>query len=218
MIGEIMSNEAKETKNSSVENYKNIKPEREMSAKKADDFWSSEFKNEADAAKDESKEKSGLKERYDDNGLKFREGDNLLPDTKFEVNGYEYETDDKGRIASAEGKLRIQDLNRSMEDVTKIENQEYKDGDHRGHLIGHRFGGSDKLENLVPMDGKLNQGDFAKMENMLADAVKDGADVYLKVEPIYEGGSTRPSEFKVSYSIDGEKDTVVFKNESEGKV
>ena len=36
------------------------------------------------------------------------------------------------------------------------------------------------------MDAKLNQGDFVKLENTLADAVKDGADVKLKVEPVYE--------------------------------
>ena len=105
-----------------------------------------------------------------------------------------------------------------MEDVRKIENQEYKPGDDRSHLVAHRFGGSDRLENLVPMDSKLNQGDFAKMENTLAEAVKEDADVRLKVEPVYEKDSTRPSEFKVSYSIDGDRDVIVFRNESEAKV
>lgn len=40
----------------------------------------------------------------------------------------------------------------------------------------------------------------------------------LKVEPVYENDSTRPSEFKVSYSIDGDRDVVVFKNECEAKI
>jgi TPR repeat protein len=52
-------------------------------------------------------------------------------------------------------------------------------------------------------------------EKSLAEAVKDGADVRLKVEPKYEGDSARPSEFKVSYTIDGDKEVVVFRNESE---
>lgn len=216
MISEIVSHDSKEVKNPSVENYKNIKPEKDMSSKEVNDFWDSEFKNEADISKNEI----GVTEYLDDNGEKYREGDYLLPNTKFEVKGYQYETDDQGRVISAEGKLRMRDpdYERDMEDVRKIDNQEYKLGDDRGHLIGHQFGGSDRLENLVPMDARLNQGDFVKLENTLADAVKDGADVKLKVEPIYENDSTRPSEFKVSYSIDGDRDVVVFKNESETKV
>lgn len=215
MISEIISRESKEVKNPSVENYKNIKPEKDMSSKEVNDFWDSEFKNEADASKNET----GVKEYLDDNGEKYREGDYLLPNTKFEVKGYQYETDNQGRVISAEGKLRMRDpdYERDMEDVRKIDNQEYKLGDDRGHLIGHQFGGSDKLENLVPMDLHLNRGDFEKLENTLADAVEDGADVKIKVEPVYENDSTRPSEFKVSYSIDGDRDVVAFKNESEGK-
>lgn len=223
MIGEVIkdvaSNEAKEIKNPYVDNFKNIKPEKEMTQKEADDFWDSEFKKESDIAKNESAESGDLKGYIDDNGTKYRDRDYLLPNTKFEVNGYKYETDDKGRVVSAEGKLRMRDpdYERDMENVKKIDGQEYKPGDDRGHLIGHQFGGSDKLENLVPMDAKLNQGDFVKLENTLADAVKDGGDVKLKVEPVYENDSTRPVEFKVSYSIDGDKDVIVFKNESEVK-
>lgn len=219
VIKEVASNEAKEAKNPSAENFKNIKPEKEMTQKEADDYWDSEFKKESDAAKNETGETNAPKEYLDDNGNKYRDGDRLLPNIKFEVNGYKYETDDKGRVVSAEGKLRMRDpdYERDMENVKKLEGQEYKPGDDRGHLIGHQFGGSDKLENLVPMDAKLNQGDFVKLENTLADAVKDGADVKLKVEPVYENDSTRPSEFKVSYSIDGDKDVVVFRNESEGQ-
>ena len=55
------------------------------------------------------------------------------------------------------------------------------------------------------------------MEDTLADAVGDGAKVYLKVEPIYEKDAMRPTEFKATYSIDGDKDVCIFKNESEAK-
>lgn len=86
---------------------------------------------------------------------------------------------------------------------------------HRGHLIADRFNGSGELENLVPMEGKLNKGDYAKLEDTLAEAVKDGADVRMKVEPVYSGNLSRPDEFRVSYTIDGDKEIVVFKNRSE---
>ena len=211
-----------EIRNSTPENFRNIRPEKEMTSKEVDDFWKAEFHEQAEQAKigDTAPiENNTAKEYFDDNGSKYREGDSLLPNTQFEVRGYQYETDDQGRVVSAEGQLRMRDpsYERDMEDVRKIDGQEYKSTDDRGHLIGHQFDGSDKLENLVPMDAKLNQGDFVKLENTLADAVKDGADVKLKVEPVYEGDSARPAEFRVTYSIDGDKDTVVFKNESEAK-
>ncbi len=200
-----------------IENFKNIKPEQEMSTKELNDFVKAEFQKAAEEAKAESRENAGPKVYYDDNGTKFREGEHLLPDKKFEINGYKYETDDKGRVISADGRLKIKDpeYKRDMENVKKLDGQEYKQTDDRGHLIGHQFGGSDKLENLVPMDAGLNRGDFAKLETTLADAVKDGADVRLKVEPVYEGDSTRPAEIRVTYSIDGDRDVIVFRNESE---
>ena len=216
-MSEIRNSDVKENKSLEAENYKNIKPEKEMTAKESNDAVKFEFDKAAEEKKAESK--SGIKEYFDDNGTKYREGDNLLPNTEYEINGYKYKTDDKGRPISAEGKLRISDSDypRNMEMVREIDSQEYKQGDDRGHLIAHWFGGSDKLENLVPMDAKLNRGDFKKLENTLADAVNGGADVRLKVEPVYEGNSTRPSEFRVSYSIDGDKEVVVFRNESEAK-
>ena len=187
MIGEIISNETKEIKASSEEGYRDIKPENEKTPDDVNKFWESEFQKVGET-------------NLDDNGKQYREGDHLLPDTEFEVNGYKYKTDSKGRIISAEGKLRMResDYDRNMEDTRRLDGQEYKERDERGHLIGHQFGGSDRLENLVPMDAKLNHGDFYKLETKLADAVKDNADVRIKVEPVYKGDSTIPSEFKVS--------------------
>lgn len=193
--------EIKELRTVSPENYKTIKPESQISLSEANDFWNAEFKRS--------------KQDFDDNGKLFREADHLLPNNRYEINGYSYTTDEKSRITSAEGKLRIRDdgFARNMEDVRDFEGQEYQEGDERAHLIGHQFGGSDRLENLVPMDAKLNHGDFYNLERKLADAVKDGADVRLKVEPVYESDSNRPTEFKVSYSIDGDRETTVFRNE-----
>ena len=211
MNNEIINNESIEVKDPSLENYRKIQPEKETSTNDVNSYWDSEFQNVAEVYSHEA----GQKEYYDDNGKLYREGDHLLPNTEYEVNGYKYNTDSEGRIVSAEGKLRMRDTDyvRDMEDVKSIEGQKYRQGDDRGHLIGHQFGGSDRLENLVPMDAKLNHWDFYKVEKTLSDAIKDNADVKLKVEPIYNDDSTRPSEFKVSYSIDGDRETVVFKNE-----
>ena len=50
-----------------------------------------------------------IKKYYDDNDKLYRIGDDLLPNNKYEINGYSYETDDKGRITSVEGILHIKD-------------------------------------------------------------------------------------------------------------
>jgi hypothetical protein len=47
---------------------------------------------------------------------------------------------------------------------------------------------------------------------MLADALKDGATVHMDIEITYDGNSNRPSGFKVTVVIDGEKDVYYLKN------
>ncbi len=204
MFGEVSKNEVKETQSSEMSGYQDIKPESGMSVNDANKYWDGVFDGEP-------------KQYFDDNGTKYREGDILEPNTKFERNGYSYETDDNGRVISAEGKLQVKDHKGRSEmpdSRDTVAHGEMKSTDDRGHLIADRFNGSGELENLVPMEGKLNKGDYARLEDTLAEAVNDGADVRLKVEPVYEDDASRPSEFRVTYSIDGEKDAVIFKNRS----
>ena len=206
-MSEIKTKDIPDVKPPEAAGFKEIKSE-SMTGAEARNYWDNRFNS--DQAEDP-------KVFYDDNGEKYRVGNQLEPNAKFEVNGYQYETDDQGRPISAEGTLRIRDpeFKRDMDPMSAVCKGDQQEGDQRGHLIGHQFEGSGGIENLVAMDGKLNQGDYVKLENTLAEAVKDGADVRLKVEPRYEGDSNRPSEFRVTYSIDGEKDVVVFKNGSD---
>lgn len=72
----------------------------------------------------------------------------------------------------------------------------YMPGDHRGHLIGDRFYGPAKNENLVPMHSTLNLSTFKQFENA---AAKDflrlkpngtkgkAALLYMRVIPKYPG-------------------------------
>lgn len=61
MIDKIAENEVMEVKSSVVENYRNIKPESKMSAEEAKDYWYSEFKNVANAAKTELADKEDMR-------------------------------------------------------------------------------------------------------------------------------------------------------------
>lgn len=156
---------------------------------------------------------------YDDNGKLYRVEKELQPNTEYEINGYKYKTDEKGRIISAEGKLHVKErdgrlpIKDSLEDIGKGDE---KEGDDRGHLIGDQFDGSNGMENMVPQDADINRNDFRKLENELAKVVKDGKEVYVKVEPVYEGDSRRPAAVVVTYSINGEEHVRVFPNNKEG--
>lgn len=165
-----------------------------------------------------SKKIDGVTYYYDDNGNLYRVGDDLLPNSKYEVNGYKYETDDKGRIISAEGKLRFKEREGRLnirDSIEAIGKGDQKEGDDRGHLIGDQFDGSNGLENMIPQDAKINEYDFKNFENELAKAVKEGKDVYFKVEPIYEGDSRRPIAIMVTYTIDGKENVRIFPNSKE---
>ena len=214
-MSEFKMPEINEIKKPEPEGFKDIKPQQEIKPENAKNFWNNEFKDNKDNSYSQDSLGDSPKEYYDDNGQKYREGNSLESNMVIEKNGYTYETDDHGRVISAEGKLQLKDhsgRNEMPDSRDAVAHGKMNDSDDRGHLIADRFNGSGELENLVPMDGKLNKGDYQKLEGTLAEAVNDGADVRIKVEPVYNGDSNRPTEFRVSYSIDGERDTVVFKN------
>lgn len=212
---EFKTPEVNEIKKPEPEGFKKIQPKKETDYEKTKEYWDNKFEDIKDNQSIQKDSGDSPKEYYDDKGEKYREGDVLESNKEIEKNGYTYKTDELGRVISAEGKLQLKDhkgRNEMPDSRETVAHGKMKDSDDRGHLIADRFNGSGELENLVPMDGKLNKGDYQKLEGTLADAVNDGADVRLKVEPIYKEDSNRPSEFRVSYSVDGERDTVVFKN------
>ncbi len=210
MMNEVKPKETLEIKSPESNKYKEIKPIEGTTYPESKEYWNNQFSESATESQND-------KIYYDDNGEKYREGNSLEPNITFEKNGYTYQTDELGRVISAEGKLQVKDHKgrREMPDKRDVvAHGEMSDSDDSGHLIADRFNGSGELENLVPMERGLNRGDYAKLEGTLAEAVKDGADVRMKVEPVYNGDSSRPDEFRVSYSIDGDKEVVVFKNRS----
>ena len=157
--------------------------------------------------------------RYDDNHKAYRSGNELLPNNTYEIHGYTYETDEKGRIISAEGKLTLkpegQDKKTIKDSKETIGHGDQLETDDRGHLIADQFNGSNGMENIVAQDAKINQGDYKKLENQLADCVKQGDDVRVKVEPQYTGDSYRPDSIAYTYSINGETNVRIFPNEKE---
>ncbi len=222
--GDIAS-DISETK-SEISDFKQIKPEEDISVNEAKSFWNELFCSDNLDMDEILNEQENPHQDvidcetyyYDDNGDLYRIGNELQPNCQYEINGYTYKTDELGRIVSVEGRLHMKDregrlpIKDSIEDIGK---GDQKEGDDRGHLVGDQFDGSNGLENMVPQDANINRNDFKNFENELAKEVKDGKDVKVKVEPVYEGDSRRPSAIVVTYSIDGEENVRIFPNSQE---
>lgn len=153
-------------------------------------------------------------EYRDENGTLYRIGKELLPNVEYRLDGYDYRTDSRGRIVHAGGQLKLsgetrQSMKAKIHDVGKGDE---KADDQVGHLVGDHLGGRADVGNTVPMDAKVNQGSYKRIENQCAKAIKEGHMVTLTTEPKYRGSSHRPSEFRVTYTIDGEKTVVTIKN------
>ncbi|MBD1382630.1 T7SS effector LXG polymorphic toxin [Metabacillus arenae] len=133
--------------------------------------------------------------------------------------GYVYKTDDKGRIVSCEGKLNLGNAKRNNHAQRIVGREDRLPDDDGGHLIASIFKGSGNLDNLVPMNGNLNKGEWKKLENTWADALKQGDEVKVKVTPNYKGDSQRPVSFDIKYKIgDDEWEIRRFDNVPGGKL
>jgi len=153
--------------------------------------------------------------KYDDYGKAYRDGNDLLPNNDYSINGYKYSTDELGRVSSVEGKLHMKAHEGRMpikDSLESIGKGYEKTGDDRGHLIGDQFGGTNSLENMILQKAEINRVSFRNFENQLAKEVKAGNSVYVKIEPVYDEGSRRPSDLAVQYDINGKQNIRFFTN------
>lgn len=143
--------------------------------------------------------------RVDDNGKPhMKRGEDkeyhVLPNTKYVVNGYTYQSDDKGRIIHVEGNLVVKDGERASLNAKVAD---MGDNDQRGHIIADIFGGSNQNDNLVAQLQPVNQGSYKILENCLADLSHSQNQVHGNYTIEYGDSSSRPSAITVNYSING---------------
>ena len=126
-----------------------------------------------------------------------------------DANGYAYITDSQGRIVNVEGSLILKKGKRNLWAQRKVGGKDRLDIDHGGHLIGTQFNGSGDIDNLLPQNRVVNQpgGEWYEMERKWATALRNESSVEVKINVIYEGTSTRPTRYFVTYKIDG-KETI----------
>ncbi|MGE9819638.1 DUF637 domain-containing protein [Acinetobacter baumannii] len=117
-------------------------------------------------------------------------------------NGAAYITDNSGNVKEVTANLRniLMDRNNYQQSIA---GKSGISGDQGGHLIAASLGGSGDRINLVPMAKTLNNGSWKAMESELANAVKLGKDVNMKVAVGYPTGSSRPNKFIVTATING---------------
>ncbi|KWW22257.1 hypothetical protein AS888_13365 [Peribacillus simplex] len=133
--------------------------------------------------------------------------------------GHVYKTDEKGRITSVEGSLDLGSGKRNNYAQRIAGREDRLPDDQGGHLIASIFKGSGHLDNLVPMNANLNMGEWKKLEISWAKALDSNPPktVEVKIYPVYEGNSTRPTSFDIEYKIDdGRWDLRTFENRAGG--
>lgn len=169
---------------------------------------------ENDASDDEKPIDSS---RIDDNGNVYKdENGELLPNTTYEVNGTRYTTDELGRITRAEGYLKdTPDNERDNSAQSDAGGKDRKPGDDGGHLRARMNGGSSGNENLVAMRDTINRGDYKRSENEENQMLKDGKQVYERIDITYDDNSSRPSKIEKTYT-DGEKTVKLTVDNVEG--
>ena len=134
----------------------------------------------------------------------------LAKNAEYTKNGYDYKTDKLGRIKEAKAsELRLEQGERNLYSQRTVGGADrLKDIDDGGHLFGTQFGGSGDIDNMLPQNSKINRagGEWYKMEQEWANALKETPPkkVSVKINPIYEGKSMRPTKIKVKYKIDNE--------------
>ena len=94
------------------------------------------------------------------------------------------------------------------------------EGDHGGHIIGHRFVQDQGLKNMFPQDGNFNVSAYKKLENEWADWIDTGMDVHITVE-LAPRQLDRPEQVRVAYEVTDPDDgrvvydqRVTFRNEA----
>ena len=157
--------------------------------------------------------------KLDDNGNPYMVDGKLLANNTYELNGNVYETDDQGRIVSCNGIPQIVPENPRDNDAQKQSGgEDRRDGDQGGHIVGRDMGGDSGAGNLVPMDGRINQSDFKRMENEIKKALAEGKEVTTKTEFTYSGDSKRPDRITVTVTIDGKVTAYTFDNKLDGSL
>ena len=145
----------------------------------------------------------------DENGQIYKENGELLPNNEYEVHGNIYKTDRQGNIVSCDSRpVYTEEGARNMKEQKESGGEERRDDDDGGHIVARILGGSEGMENLVPMrrtinmmygrktvcvfdnvensvdlldslTDKISDGDYARLKQSLQEMKEDGCDAAI---------------------------------------
>jgi hypothetical protein len=137
---------------------------------------------------------------------------------KVDRNGYRYEIDEQNRTRRVSGEITLNpEQGRSPTAQRAAGGGDRRETDHGGHYIARRFNGPTEAFNHFAQDASFNRRDYAKLENQWERAKRQGKQVRVKIVPVYEGKSQRPSALNVWFYIDGKEGSHQLPNEPKGR-
>lgn len=150
-------------------------------------------------------------ERKRSKGDQFESAFTLKANQTYETsNKAIYHTNENGRIEHFSGELSLDPEKRHLADQRNLEGK--YETDHAGHLIAREMGGSGYVDNMVPMDGKVNTRDYRAFERENRAILENGYDVHLDGDVYYSSENDRPDAFMVTRTIT-DKDGKVLEKE-----
>jgi hypothetical protein len=139
----------------------------------------------------------------------------LEPDVEYieKRTGYVYVTDSASRVTRVRGVLLDNVGQRNPYQQRQVGRPSRRPTDDGGHFLATIFRGPGERINLTPMNSNLNRGAWKGLENMWAEALRNGKTVSVTIDVRYAGDSTRPDRFTIAYQITGDPPRRrVFKN------
>ncbi|TGX40161.1 hypothetical protein E5A74_15720 [Sphingomonas naasensis] len=132
-------------------------------------------------------------------------------------NGYLYEIDEQSRTRRVSGEITFKlDQRRSKKAQRAAGGADRRASDEGGHYIARRFNGPTEAFNHFAQDRNFNRSGYSRLEEEWARAKRAGKSVRVKIVPVYEGSSHRPSALNIWFWINGERKSRKFPNGSEG--
>jgi hypothetical protein len=145
-------------------------------------------------------------------------GQGSTPWHSIERNGYTYQLDAADRTRQVTGTLTLNpDQARSRTAQAQAGGADRLPTDQGGHYIARRFNGPTDAFNHFAQDADFNRGDYLTLERGWAKDMRAGKKVYVKIKPEYSGGSQRPDNIVVRYTVDGQPRNRIFSNASKRK-